>query len=37
MDRVTRLELVFNQRTAMIIGGAKVPPVMRTLADEVIE
>jgi putative tryptophan/tyrosine transport system substrate-binding protein len=36
MDRVTRFELAVNQRTAMTIG-AQVPPVMRTLADDVIE
>jgi putative ABC transport system substrate-binding protein len=36
MDRVTRFELAINQRTAARIG-ARVPPVMRTLADDVIE
>jgi putative ABC transport system substrate-binding protein len=36
MDRVTRFELALNHRTAMTIG-AQIPPVIRTLADEVIE
>jgi hypothetical protein len=36
MGRVARFELAVNQRTAMTIG-AQIPPVMRMLADEVIE
>jgi putative ABC transport system substrate-binding protein len=36
MDRVTRFELAINQRTAATIG-VQVPPVMRTLADDVID